>query len=439
MPKLTKRIVDGAIPRMKPYFLWCSELPGFGVRVFPSGKSIYYADYRNCDGARRRMSLGHHGKLTTEEARKEAMKTLGGVLKGDDPVEERITRRNSLTVAELCDRYISAADAGLIMGKGQRPKKASTLVSDRGRVERHIKPLLGRKLVRDLKQSDINKFIRDVTAGKTAVVEKTEKKRGKAIVEGGAGTAARTAGLLGGILSYAVSEGTIPFNPARGVKRPADGQRERRLNAQEYRQLGNALRVATKEMETEQIVQGVQLLALTGCRLGEIELLKWIEVVSEHSCFRLSDSKEGASVRPVGRVAFGTLDRIKKRKDCPFVLPAVRSEGHFGGMPSGFKRIMKKAKLSDVTPHTLRHSYASVAGDLGYSESTIGALLGQAAGTVTSKYVHHLDSVLIAAADRVAQAISDFMMGDMKTAKRGNKAAGKRGATPAIRKERVAA
>lgn len=108
-------------------------------------------------------------------------------------------------------------------------------------------------------------------------------------------------------------------------------------------------------------------------------------------------------------------------------------------MPSGFKRIMKKAKLSDVTPHTLRHSYASVAGDLGYSESTIGALLGHAAGTVTSKYVHHLDSALIAAADRVAQAISDFMMGDMKTAKRGNKAAGKRGATPAIRKERVAA
>lgn len=439
MPKLTKRIVDGATPGEKPYFLWCSELPGFGVRVFPSGKCIYYADYRNSDGTRRRMSLGHHGKLTTEQARKEAMKTLGGVLKGEDPVEERVTRRNSLTVTELCDRYISAAEAGLIMGKGRRAKKASTLVSDRGRVERHIKPLLGRKLVRDLKQSDINKFIRDVTAGKTAVVEKTQKKRGKAIVEGGAGTAARTTGLLGGILSYAVSEGAIPFNPARGVRRPADGRRERRMNTQEYRQLGKALRAATKEMETEQIIHGVQLLALTGCRLGEIEFLKWNEVDSEHSCFRLLDSKEGASVRPIGRAAFGTLDKIKKRKDCPFVLPAVRSEGPFGGMPSGFKRIMKKAKLSDVTPHTLRHSYASVAGDLGYVESTIGALLGHAAGTVTSKYVHHLDSVLIAAADRVARTIWDFMVKDTNAVVRRSKATKRRVSALAMQERKAAA
>lgn len=440
MPRLTKRIVDGVTPGEKPYFLWCSDLPGFGVRVFPSGKCIYYADYRNSEGARRRMSLGHHGKLTTEEARKEAMKTLGGVLKGEDPVEERMTRRNSMTVAELCDRYLRAAEAGLIMGKGRRPKKASTLVTDRGRVERHIKPLLGRKLVRNLKQADINKFLRDVAGGKTAVVEKTEKKRGKAVVEGGTGTAARTTGLLGGILSYAVSEGTIPFNPARGVKRPADGRRERRLDAHEYRQLGKTLLAAAKELQSKQIVEGVQLLALTGCRLGEIETLKWNEVDSEHGCFRFLDSKEGASVRPVGRPVFNILDRIKKRKDCPFVLPAVRSRGHFGGMPSGFKRIVKKAKLDDVTPHTLRHSYASVAGDLGYSESTIGALLGHAAGTVTSKYVHHLDSVLIAAADRVAQTIRNFMMDDTKPAKRDKTAALKKnGVAPALQKERVAA
>jgi integrase len=419
MPKLTKRIVDDAIPHESPYFLWCSELPGFGVRVFPTGKRIYYADYRNTEGTRRRMSLGHHGKLTTEEARKEAMKTLGGVLRGEDPVEERTTRRSSLTVAELCDLYVRAAEAGLVMGKGRRPKKASTLATDRGRIDRHIKPLLGRKLVRDLKQADINKFIRDVTAGKTAVVEKTGRKRGKAIVEGGAGTAARTAGLLGGILSYAVSEGTIPFNPAQGVKRPADGRRAKRLDHKEFRQLGKALQAASEELETEQVVQGVWLLALTGCRLGEIETLKWSEVDPGHGCFRLVDSKEGASVRPVGHAAFDVLREINKRKGCPFVLPAARSDGHFGGMPSGFERIAMRAKLTDVTPHTLRHSFASVAGDLGYSESTIGALLGHAAGTVTSRYVHHLDSVLIAAADRVAQTICDFMLKDPQAVKRG--------------------
>ena len=81
----------------------------------------------------------------------------------------------------------------------------------------------------------------------------------------------------------------------------------------------------------------------------------------------------------------------------------------FGGLPKGWKRIARSVGLEDVTPHTLRHSFASVAGDLGYTEPTIAALLGHAAGSLTSRYVHHLDSVLIAAADRVAEEILRMM------------------------------
>jgi integrase len=411
MPKLTKKTVDAAELRDRAYFIWCSELPGFGVRVHPSGKRVYYVDYRNRAGARKRMSLGHHGKLTTEEARKLALVTLGEVLKGEDPAEERATRRSSLTVRELCDTYLEAAERGLIMGKRGKPKKASTIDTDRGRIERHIKPLLGTKLVRDLLQADVNRFIRDVVTGKTAVVEKTANKRGKAIVEGGAGTAARTAGLLGGILSFAVSEGVIPFNPATGVKRPADNRRKRRLTADEYRQLGKALEEAEAEAETQQAINAAWLLALTGCRLGEIEGLKWSEADEAGGCFRLDDTKEGASVRPIGRPAFEVLARVEKRKGCPFVLPAVRGNGAFGGVPSAWRRLMKRAKLEGVTPHTLRHSFASVAGDLGFTESTIAAMLGHASGSVTSRYVHHLDSVLVAAADKVARAVHVQMTG----------------------------
>jgi len=170
MPKLTKRTVDAASAKKKPYFIWCSELPGFGVRVFPSKKRVYYADYRNKSGGRKRMSIGPHGKLTTEEARKLAIVTLGDVIKGEDPALDRSTRRKSLTVSALCDSYVAAAERGLIMGKRNLPKKQSTLYSDRGRIERHIKPLLGDRLVRDMVQSDVNRFIRDVTIGKTAQV-----------------------------------------------------------------------------------------------------------------------------------------------------------------------------------------------------------------------------------------------------------------------------
>ncbi|WP_079212720.1 hypothetical protein [Brucella pituitosa] len=119
-----------------------------------------------------------------------------------------------------------------------------------------------------LKRSDIAKFIRDVTAGKTAFEGKSEKLRGRITVSGGAGTATRTTGLLGGILTYAVSEGIIEHNPAQGVERPADNRRERRLTADEFKAIGKALNEA--DTVPWQGVYGTKLLILTGCRLGEI-------------------------------------------------------------------------------------------------------------------------------------------------------------------------
>ena len=359
------------------------------------------------------MSIGPHGKLTTEEARKLAVLALADAIKGADPAEERATRRAAMTVNDLCDAYLEAAEKGLIMGKGGRPKKPSTLYSDRGRIERHIRPLLGRKKVKDLVAADVSRFIREVASGKTAVVEKTERKRGKAVVEGGAGTAARTAGLLGGILSFAVLEGVIGSNPAQGVPRPADQRRQRRLTATEYRQLGAAIAMAEEEGETPQAVDAVWLLALSGCRSGEIERLRWSEVDDAGGCLRLEDSKEGASVRPAGRALLDRLRGIERKKGCPFVLPAARGAGSYGGLSGAWGRIViNGAGLAGVTPHTLRHSFASVAGDLGYSESTIAALLGHAAGSVTGRYVHHLDAVLVAAADRVAGEVLRQMTDD---------------------------
>jgi integrase len=410
MAKLTKRAVDALQPGSPDYFMWDDELPGFGVRVWPSGRKVYVAQYRA--GSRsRRVKIGRHGALTVEEARKQAKAVLGDVARGSDPATERATRRASLTVKELCANYLDAAERGLIIGKGNKPKKPGTLYVDRGRIARHIVPLLGSKLVRDLTSADINRFMRDVASGRTAAVEKTGL-RGKAIVEGGPGTAARTVGLLGGILSFAVAEGVIPANPARGVKRPADKKRQRRLTGDEYRQLGEALAAAEADCEAWQGVTAAWLLALTGCRIGEVIGLKWAEVDDAAGCFRLSETKEGASVRPIGRPAFDVLAQIERREDCPFVLPAVRGDGAFGGMPGFWRRLAKRAELPDVTPHTLRHSFASASGDLGYTENTIAAMLGHAAGSVTSRYVHHLDAVLIAAADRVARTIYGHMTGE---------------------------
>jgi integrase len=410
LAKLTKRVVEGAPAKPAKYFLWCSELPGFGVRVFPSGKRVYYADYRNGAGSRKRMSIGYHGKLTTEEARKLAISTLGAVVKGEDPATERATRRKSITVSQLCDDYLKAADAGLIFGKKSRPKKKSTIYVDRGRIVRHIKPLLGNKRVRDVTAVDINKFIQDVAAGKTAAVVKTVK-RGKAVVEGGLGTAARTAGLLGGILTFAVNKGVRSDNPARGVRRPAGKRRKRRLSPGEWRQLGKALVAAEQDGETWQVLGCVRVLALTGCRPGEAINLRWTEVDRSAKCFRFADTKEDESIRPLGQSALQVLSQLPRDKGAEYVFPAIRSEGAFGGMDRGWDRIAERCGFTDITPGTFRHSFASEADDLGYTRVTVKTMLGHSsAGDVTEGYIHKIDPVLIAAADRVSKKIQRLII-----------------------------
>ena len=85
------------------------------------------------------------------------------------------------------------------------------------------------------------------------------------------------------------------------------------------------------------------------------------------------------------------------------VFPASRGTGRMGGFRKFWARITKLGNIpADVTPHVLRHSFASVAADIGLSELTIASLLGHKKASVTSKYTHHADAVLLAAADAVA-------------------------------------
>jgi integrase len=94
----------------------------------------------------------------------------------------------------------------------------------------------------------------------------------------------------------------------------------------------------------------------------------------------------------------------------PFFFPADWGEGHFIGLVRVLERVCTMAKLEDVTPHTLRHTFASVAGELGFSELTIAALLGHAARGVTQRYIH-IDEALMMTSDKVASEIADLLDG----------------------------
>ena len=410
MAKLTKRVVDAAAVRETDYFIWDDELPGFGLRIFASGKRSYLIQYRAA-GRTRRYTIGLHGIWTAETARQEAKVQLGRVAQGDNPSEERHLDHQAITVKELCMMYLKDLEAGLILGKGGRPKKAGTIVSDVGRIHRHIIPLIGNRRVKDLVKADVAKVLKDVMAGKTAVSVKTKKLRGKAIVRGGAGTATRTVGLLGGILTYAMEAGIITSNPAHGIRKPKDNVRDRRLTEAEYRTLGEMLRVASETPKYEMTVEIIRQIALTGCRRSEMIGLMWAEADTDASCMRLQDSKEGASIRPIGLPVVEYLEERRKAATGSFVFPGQGEDNAFGGFPNHWRQIFRDTSLADVTPHVLRHSFASIANDLGFTEVTIAALVGHSKGSVTSKYIHTLDTALIMAADTISGYIQGLLDG----------------------------
>ena len=388
--------------------LWDSSLPGFGARRQRGAAIAYVLKYRTAEGRQRWFTIGQHGApWTPESARQQARQLLGDVARKVDPATEKRAARKAHTVSELCDLYFADATAGRLMTRRRSPKKPSTLATDFGRIERHIKPLLGRRTVGAVTREDVEAFMHDVAAGKTASKTKT-KPRGLARVRGGRGTATRTIGLLGAIFGYAVRHRMRPNNPVHGVIRFADGKRERRLSDDEYQMLGEALRKAAAASVWPAAVAAARFLSLTGWRSGEALGLRLHEVDLVRRTATLADTKTGRSVRPLSHAACEVLQGLTRSGELVFA--ASRGNGRMTGFPKLWAKIMNKGALpADVTPHTLRHSFASLAGDLGYSEMTIAALVGHQGRSITSRYVHSADAVLLAAADEVADRSAELM------------------------------
>ena len=398
--KLIKSVVDNAKPAPSDYFLWDSELKGFGLKIAKGGRKSYVCKYRVSGGRSaptRRLTIGAHGSpWTVDEARAEARKLLGRAANGEDPAQEKQEARRQITVSELCSLYLE---------QGTGSKKASTIATDKGRIERHIKPLLGKKKISDVTRSDIKRFLQDIANGKTAADIKTGL-RGRAIVRGGRGAATRTVGLLGGIFSFAFDSGLIKENPVRGVKRFADRKGQRYLSQTELVSLGKVLREAEQKGENLLAIAIIKLLIFTGARKGEIESLKWSEVDFQSGYLRHEDSKTGAKAIPLNAGAMEILNGIAALDGSDFVFPAHRGDGNYQGTPKVWTRIREDAGLNDVRLHDLRHSFASIAVSGGASLPIIGALLGHSDTATTQRYAHLHDDPLKAASRIIGERIS---------------------------------
>jgi integrase len=397
--KLTKRNIDGLIPGDKRYTAFDTDIAGFALRVSPDGAKSYAVKYRAA-GAQRWFTIGRHGSpWTPESARKEALRILSEAAQGRDPSARKAADRQALTFSELCDLYIA---------EGTAHKKPSSLVSDRTRIELHLKPTIGRLRVDLLTRADIERMQVAVAKGKTATAKR--RPRGGKLVSGGPGAAAQCVILAAIVLRFAVDRGLRLDNPARGVKKHPIRKMQRFLSEVEMARLGEALAAEERSSGNPVAVGAIRLLALTGMRRGEVEQLLWRNVDIERGLLALDDSKTGAKViylSPPALVLLSGLPRLGN----DLVFPGKLSGRRCRAVGVVWERVRKAADLPGVRLHDLRHSYASTGAAASFGLPIIGKLLGHTQAATTLRYAHLSADPLRAANDAIGGRISAALSG----------------------------
>ena len=351
--KITKRVVDGSEARDATYLVRDTDVKGFVLVVTPAGARSYAVDYRAGSGRgspKRRLTIGKHGSpWTPETARIEAKRLLAEVAAGRDPATARKEDRKALTFGELIDLYLS---------EGVGHKKPSTLKADRGRIEHHLRPLLGKLRADRIVRADVERMRNAVTAGKTSEkVGNGEKRRPGSVATGGKGAAAQCVALVSTIFAFVPERRLCADNPARGVKKASVRKVERFLSEAEISQLAEALDAESQRSGNPYPSAAIKLLLLTGCRRGEIVNLRWEHVDFEHECLRLPDSKTGAKIVYLNPPARVLLQELPRMADNSRVIPGMRADSAGAAIEKAWASARAAAGLADVRLHDLRHSF----------------------------------------------------------------------------------
>jgi hypothetical protein len=213
--KITKRFVDGVEPRETTYLVRDVEVKGFVLVVTPTGAKSYAVDYRAGSGRgspKRRLTIGKHGSpWTPEMARVEAKRLLAEVATGRDPARARREDRKGMIFGELTDLYLA---------EGVSHKKPSTLRADRGRIEHHLRPLLGKLRIDRIVRVDVERMRDAVTAGKTAQkINDGEKRPSGSMAKGRKGVAAQCVTLVSAVSRSPSSTAYAPTTRRAASKR----------------------------------------------------------------------------------------------------------------------------------------------------------------------------------------------------------------------------
>ncbi len=387
--RLNKRTIDAAgYKGQGADYRWDSEISGFGLRVYPSGRKSFVVTYR-VRGKQRFLTIGRYGEMTLDQARTEALLTLGRARKGEDPAGERLASRRAPTIADLFERYIT--DHARVKLKPNSAHRNHLVW------ERHLLPRLRHRKVADVSRADVAQLHADLAA--TPVMAN----RARSILS----SAFNLAELWGWR-----AEGT---NPCRHVPRYKEQSRERFLSEQELGRVGSVLGQAEQAWDVSRhAVAAIRLLILTGCRSAEILKLRWQEVDFERRCLHLPDSKTGRKTVRLNTPALEVLASLERVEGNPHVIPGQKPGSHRDSLQLLWKRVCREAELEGVRIHDLRHTFASFGINAGLNLPVIGRLLGHSKTATTERYAHLADRPIRQANEMIGATLDATLSGNPK-------------------------
>ncbi|MEW6629441.1 MAG: integrase arm-type DNA-binding domain-containing protein, partial [Pseudomonadota bacterium] len=375
--KITKRVVDALKTDGSDYYVFDTDLIGFGIRVRKTGGMSYIVRYRAGTGRSapvRRVTVAKVGKVTPDQAREAAKSTLASVVKGADPAKEKASERKALSFAELSEEFLKHIEA---------KRKPSTAIQYRQLLDLHAKPVLGKR-----KGAAVS--VEDIAALHLRLSEKPA-------------TANRLRAIISSMYSWGIKGKVLPKmeNPAGDIDRYQEKRRERFLKTEEISRLAAAIQEAetigipwepdpekkTKHAKKPEnrlvkidaaVAAAIRLLLLTGARLREILHLKWEHVDFERGLLLLPDSKTGRKTIVLNAPALAVLNNVAR---IGIYVVAGESAGTDDERPrADLKRpwamLIRRAELERLRIHDLRHSFASFGAGGGLGLPIIGKLLG---------------------------------------------------------------
>ena len=359
------------------------EIPGFWVRVYPTGKKAFVLRYRPEGAAQPKMlTVGAYRVLTLEQARKLARTELLKVKSGADPQAERRKARLASDVRGLADVYLE---------RHAKARKKSWKEDER-RLNKYVLPALGSRKIADVKRADVARL--HTRIGDTKPYE-----------------ANRVLALVAVMFNKAAEWGLLDEgapNPAARVQPFKERSRDRWITPTELPKLVEAI-----EAEPNPYIQAAfRLYLLTGLRRNELLGLQWKDVDFERRELRLDDTKAGRShVVPLSAPALEVLRSLPRTIGNAYVLP-----GHIRGKPlvnvsKPWQRIRKRAGMEDVRLHDLRRTVGSWLAAGGASLPLIGKVLNHSNASTTQVYARLAEDATRTALEQHGETIGPLLNG----------------------------